>query len=245
MAMLAQPLKAYVLLGVEPQFDCGNPAQAMRALAGADMVVALTAHRGQAAEYADVLLPVSPFTETSGSFVNAEGRLQSFNGVVRPLGETRPAWKVLRVLGNLLGLAGFDYDSSEAVRDEVCKGADLAARLDNKLSGLTLQLPAAVSGVQRIADVPVYATDALVRHAESLQQTADATAPAARMNAAQLSALGLTDGQPVRVSQNGDDAVLVARLDAGVPGACVRIAAGHALTSGLGAMFGELTVVKA
>jgi len=245
MAMLAQPLKAYVLLGVEPQFDCGNPAQAMRALAGADMVVALTAHRGQAAEYADVLLPVSPFTETSGSFVNAEGRLQSFNGVVRALGETRPAWKVLRVLGNLLGLAGFDYDSSEAVRDEVCKGADLAARLDNKLSGLTLQLPAAVSGVQRIADVPVYATDALVRHAESLQQTADATAPAARMNAAQLSALGLTDGQPVRVSQNGDDAVLVARLDAGVPGACVRIAAGHALTSGLGAMFGELTVVKA
>jgi NADH-quinone oxidoreductase subunit G len=244
-SMLVKPLKAYLLLGVEPQIDCGNPAQAMRALAGADMVVALSPYRGQAADYADVLLPVSPFTETSGSYVNAEGRLQSFNGVVRPLGETRPAWKVLRVLGNLLGLSGFDYDTSEAVRDEVCNGADVATRLNNKISGLALQLPGAATGVQRVADVPIYATDALVRRAESLQQTADAKGPAARMNAAQLSALGLTDGQQVRVSQDGGEAVLVARLDAGVPAGCVRLASAHALTAGLGAMFGELSVVKA
>jgi NADH-quinone oxidoreductase subunit G len=245
-AMLAKPLKAYLLLGVEPQFDCANPAQAMRAVAGADMVVALVSHRGQAADYADVMLPVAPFTETSGSYVNTEGRLQSFNGVVRPLGDTRPAWKVLRVLGNLLGLGGFDYDTSEAVRDEVCKGADFASRCDNNLSGLALQAPvAAAKGLQRVADVPIYATDALVRRAESLQLTADAKAPTARMNAAQLDSLGLTDGQRVRIAQDGGEVALVAKLDAGVPAGCVRVAAAHASTAALGAMFGELSVVKA
>ncbi len=244
-AMLAKPLKAYVLLGMEPEFDCHNPAQAMRALAGADMVVALTSFRGQADKYADVLLPIAPFTETSGSFVNAEGRLQSFNGVVRPLGEARPAWKVLRVLGNLLGLAGFDYESSEAVRDEVCQGPELPARLNNQITGLQLQAPAPSGALQRIADVPIYSTDALVRRAASLHKTADAAAPCARMNGAQLAALGLADGEIVRVTQEGGEARLVARLDSGVPAGCVRVAAGHALTAQLGAMAGEISVVKA
>ena len=82
------------------------------------MVVALTPFRSAGDDVADVLLPIAPFTETSGTFVNAEGRVQSFHGVVKPLGEARPAWKVLRVLGNLLGLAGFEFESSEEVRDE-------------------------------------------------------------------------------------------------------------------------------
>ena len=247
-AMMAKSLKAYILLGIEPELDCNNPALAMRSLAGADMVVAMTCFRGQAAQYADVLLPVAPFTETSGSLINAEGRMQSFNGVVRPLGEARPAWKVLRVLGNLLGLSGFDYDSSEAVRDEVCQGTDLPSRLNNRIAGRHLQAVAPatpVSGVQRVADVPIYSSDPLVRRAQSLQKTADAAPPCARMNAAQLAALGLTDGQPVRVQQDGGEARLVARLDATVPAGCVRVAAGHALSAQLGAMFGEISVVKA
>lgn len=112
--------KAYVLLGIEPELDCHNPQQAVAALKQAALTVVLTPFKHEAAlDYADVLLPVAPFTETSGSYVNAEGRLQSFAGVCRPLGETRPGWKVLRVLGNTLALAGFDYESSEQVRDRL------------------------------------------------------------------------------------------------------------------------------
>ncbi|MGF2504375.1 NADH-quinone oxidoreductase subunit NuoG, partial [Ralstonia pseudosolanacearum] len=119
-AMLAQPRRAYVILGAEPEFDSANPQQARAALAHADTVVMLSPFASRAAmEHADVLLPVAPFTETSGTYVNCEGLPQSFNGVVRSLGDSRPAWKVLRVLGNLLGLSGFEYETSEAVRDDV------------------------------------------------------------------------------------------------------------------------------
>jgi NADH-quinone oxidoreductase subunit G len=106
-SMFAQPRQAYLLLGVEPELDCHDPQQAVSALKGARLVVVLTPFKdGAAGDYADVLLPTAPFTETSGSFVNSEGRLQSFTGVVRPLGDARPGWKVLRVLGNLLELQG-------------------------------------------------------------------------------------------------------------------------------------------
>ncbi len=105
-----------LLLNLEPALDAADPVAADAALQGSGLVVALTAFKDAAVANADVLLPIAPFTETAGSFVNAEGRLQAFNGVVAPLGETRPAWKVLRVLGNLLELPGFDFDSAEQVR---------------------------------------------------------------------------------------------------------------------------------
>ncbi|MEO7500890.1 MAG: NADH-quinone oxidoreductase subunit NuoG, partial [Casimicrobiaceae bacterium] len=114
-AMLAEPRKAYLLCHVEPELDCANPVAARAALEKAELVVVMSPFRHGTA-YADVLLPVAPFTETSGTFVNCEGRAQSFHGVVRPLGETRPLWKVLRVLGTLLGKPGFDFDTSEEVR---------------------------------------------------------------------------------------------------------------------------------
>src|SRR5262249_5727966 len=133
-SMLAQPRRAYVLLHAEPDFDCADPRVATKAMGAADLVVALAAYRSFAADYANVLLPVVPFTETSGTFVSCEGRMQSFNAVVKPLGEARPAWKVLRVLGNLMSLPGFDQESTEAVRDEGCRPAAVAAKLDNRLS---------------------------------------------------------------------------------------------------------------
>ncbi|WP_455778407.1 NADH-quinone oxidoreductase subunit NuoG, partial [Burkholderia stabilis] len=110
-----QPRKGYVLLNVEPEFDTADPAQALAALNQAEMVVVMSPFK-HGLDYADVLLPVAPFTETAGTFVNAEGTVQSFNGVVRPLGDTRPAWKVLRVLGSLLGLPNFEYETAEEVR---------------------------------------------------------------------------------------------------------------------------------
>src|SRR5512140_1311819 len=141
-AMLAAPRKAYVLLNAEPELDCANPQQAIAAMQAADLVIAMSAYKHQATEYADVLLPVAPFTETSGTFVSTEGRVQSFKGAVKPLGEARPAWKVLRVLGNLLNVAGFDYDSSEAVRDELLSGTDVADKLNNHIEGVALQAAA-------------------------------------------------------------------------------------------------------
>ena len=113
-------MKALLLLNVEPELDAANPPAARAALQRSGLVVALTSFKDAAVENADVLLPIAPFTETAGSFVNAEGRLQSFTGVVAPLGDTRPAWKVLRVLGNLLGLPGFEPGQCRA---GACRGA--------------------------------------------------------------------------------------------------------------------------
>jgi len=241
-AMLAEPRKAYLLLNAEPELDCNNPRAAMKAMNAADFVISLSAYKGFALDYASVLLPIAPFTETSGTFVNAEGRMQSFNGVVMPLGDARPAWKVLRVLGNLLGIKGFDYDTSEQVRDEIAKPGEVAARLDNRLGGIELQASVASGGIQRIADVPIYFSDAIVRRAASLQQTHDAAPPRAWMNAALLARLGLAEGQAVKVRQGVGEAEVNAARDDRLPRDCVRLAAAHASTSKLGAMSGELSV---
>jgi len=196
-----------------------------------------------------VLLPIAPFTETAGTFVNAEGRAQSFNGTVKPLADTRPGWKVLRVLGNLLGLDGFDYETSEAIRTEVLGAADLTALdLSSRLNNLTnigLQAPQLLAGLQRVADVPIYATDGIVRRAESLQQTADAQTPKASLSPALAEKLGVTDGATVRVTQGKGSVLLRAAVDASLPAQVVRVAAAHASTSALGAMFGAISVEKA
>ncbi|MBO3707483.1 MAG: NADH-quinone oxidoreductase subunit G [Candidatus Accumulibacter sp.] len=245
--MFAQPRKAYFLLGVEPELDCHNPQQAVAALQAADLVVMLTPFAdGSAREYADVLLPISPFSETSGSYVNCEGRVQSFSGVVRPFGDARPAWKVLRVLGNLLSLAGFDQNSSEQVRDEIiAAGTEFVSGLDNRLAALPLALSGSSSGLQRVADVPIHFADLLARRAPALQQTRDAAAPTARMSGQTLNALGLTDGVLVRVTQGAGEAVLAAKVDETTPPACVRVAAAHVSTAALGDMFGAINVERA
>jgi NADH-quinone oxidoreductase subunit G len=237
---------AYVLLNAEPELDAHNPQAAVAALNKAEMVVVLSAFK-HGMDYADVLLPVSPFSETSGTFVNAEGRAQSFNATVKPLLETRPAWKVLRVLGNILGLAGFDYDTSEAVRNEVL-GADVfdvSAKLNN-VSKLPLAASSvASSGPERIADVPIYFADAVVRRAESLQKMADSAAPQAHLSSALAQQLGVAAGDKVKVTQGSGSAILVAAVDAKLPANAVRVAAAHASTAALGSMFGSITVEKA
>jgi NADH-quinone oxidoreductase subunit G len=248
--MLAEPRAAYLLLGAEPELDCADGAAALAALRQAKSVIVLSPFKSTAAlDYADVLLPVSPFSETSGTYINTEGRVQSFYAVAKPQGETRPAWKVLRVLGNLLELDGFDYDSSEQVRDEVLgskpESAMFASGLDNGVDGVAIELPAAGT-LERVADVPIHFADAQVRRAASLQATADAGVPAARMNAATLAKLGIVAGDRVKaVGGAGGSATLIARLDCGLPDNCVRIAAAHASTAGLGAMFANLTVERA
>jgi len=244
--MLAGPaLKACLLLNVEPTLDAANAAAASTAMQAAEMVVVMTPFKNVANEFADVMLPIAPFSETSGTFVNAEGRVQSFHGVVKPLGETRPAWKVLRVLGNLLALKGFDFETSEDVRAEAFGDVStIASRLSNQ-SAASITAPTTAAALERIADVPIYATDSLVRRASSLQLTADARAPFASLPRALWSQLGLNAGDKVRVSQGNAQAVLPARVDATLAATAVRVPAGHVDTAGLGAMFGPIAVEKA
>ena len=243
--MLSQPMKALLLLDVEPVHDAADAAAAQAALAGSGLVVALSSFKDAAVANADVLLPIAPFTETAGSFVNAEGRLQSFHGVVPPAGDSRPAWKVLRVLGNLLGLPGFDHDSAEAVLAEALgDAATLASRLDNSTSA-AVALVAVPEGLHRLADLPIYATDPLVRRAASLQLTADAKAPVVGLPSGLWQQLGLQPGDKVRVSQGAGATVLAARLDLTLAAATVRVSAGHPSTASLGAAFGAIAVEPA
>ena len=244
--MLSEPRKAYVVLGAEPELDCANGVAAVVAMKQAASVVMLTAFRSASMlEYADVLLPVSPFSETSGTFVNTEGRAQSFHASTKPLGDSRPAWKVLRVLGNLLGLSGFEFTSSEGVRTEVLGSAsEFAGGLDNAVSGVSIALAGQADGaLERVADVPIHFADALVRRAPSLQQTQDAMVPLARMNAKTLTRVGVSEGAQVRVGAGDTPSIqLVAGLDNGLPDNAIRISAAHVTTMQLGAMATALVV---
>jgi NADH-quinone oxidoreductase subunit G len=244
-AMLVAPRKAYVLLNVEAELDAANAQQAMAAMQSADLVIAMSAYKHHATSYADVLLPIAPFTESSGTFVSTEGRVQSFKGAVKPLGEARPAWKVLRVLGNLLKVSGFEQDTSEAVRDEALQGVDVAAKLNNAVSGVEVNAAAAATGLQRVSDVPIYATDAIVRRSAPLQATADAAAPQAWMRSEELQKLGAQAGALVKVTQGGSSVSLIAAVDDKLPKGVVRVAAGHVATAALGAMFGTISVERA
>lgn len=240
--------KAYVLMNADPEFDSYDPQRTMKALSAAECVIVMSAYRNHAAVdgYADVILPVAPFSETSGTFVNTAGWIQGFNGVVSPQGEVRPAWKVLRVLGNLLQLQGFDYDTSEQVRADVLPaGADIKTRLDNRLDGYRVQQTAWDRDViQRIGEVPVYRTDPVVRHAAALQLTRDGAVPVASMPSALMERLGSHTGEMVILRQGDGEVRLQAVCDDGLPENCVRVAAACVSTVSLGGMFDAMTVEK-
>jgi NADH-quinone oxidoreductase subunit G len=235
--------KALLLLNVEPELDCANPRAAMAAVAKAEFVVALSAFR-TGGEYANVVLPIGAFTETAGTFVSTEGRLQSFHATVNPPGETRPGWKVLRVLGSMLGLPGFELDTIDQVRAACLNGKDIGQLLSNKISLEGKGGSEKPQGIQRIADVPIYFADPLVRRSPPLQRTPDARAPKAWMNARLMARLGVAANQKVLVQQEQGSAKLVAALDDRLPDDCVRVSAAHPSTAGLGAMFGTLSVAK-
>ena len=166
-------LKAALLLHTEPHADMAHGAAAVQALEKAEMVVTLSAFKTNMA-FSDVLLPIAPFTETAGTFINSEGRAQSFHGVVKPLGETRPAWKVLRVLGSMLKVPGFELETIEEVRAKAIP-ADITSRLSNACDVAIDLTPA----TEKPEVASIYQLDSLVRRAPSLQLTADAKAGSA------------------------------------------------------------------
>ncbi|CAN5122601.1 NADH-quinone oxidoreductase subunit NuoG [soil metagenome] len=242
--MLAARKSAYLLFNVEPELDLHHGAAARAAMDAASFVVAITPFAGAAVEYADVLLPITPFTETAGAYVNIEGTVQSFSAVARPFKDARPGWKVIRVLGNLLGLEGFDHETAESVRKEALP-ADLTRLLDNSLA-LTPSPAVAGSGLalERIAPVGLYDSDAIVRRAPSLQKTSDAAAPTAIAHSSVIERLGLRVGDRVRVRQGTVAAEMAVGADDRLPKNVVRIATGHAGTAALGPMFGEVTLER-
>lgn len=241
--MLDQPRKAYILHSVEPENDCWNPAQAKRALYAAEFVVMLTPFiTDTMREYADVLLPVATFSETSGTYVNIEGNWQSFAGASKPAGEARPAWKVLRVLGNLLDLDGFDYVSSEEVLDEL-KDKLSEGQLDSENSDrVKFELPSRPEGVQRVSGVSIYSVDAVTRRATSLQKTADGMDGSIRLNSSLAQRLNLGNAERVRVKQDDCEVSMALQIDDGIADNCVWIPAGNSESAKLGAMFGPIAL---
>jgi NADH-quinone oxidoreductase subunit G len=195
-------------------------------------------------DYAHAILPIAPFTETAGTFVNIEGRAQAFHASVNPLGEARPAWKVLRVLGSLLGREDMQFDTIDEVRAASLGRLDIGKLLSNRIGAASSQA-SRIAGIQRIADVPAYFADPLVRRSPPLQKTREARPPRAWMNARLLERLGVAAGQPVLAKGAGGEAKLMAALDEGVPDDCVRISAAHPATAPLGPMFGTVALEKA
>ena len=247
-SVLSGDCRAVILMNIEPDSDLPNPQQARAALAKANTVIALSAYQSaDLLEVADVILPIAPFTETVSTFVNAEGRAQTIQPAVKPLGDSRPAWKVLRVLGSLLNLDGFLYNLPEEVLGEAL-GDNYCTRLSNQTNANSLSNTnlATSNGLERLSDVNIYAGDQIVRRSSALQLTRDAK----RGNQVGLSQklfteLGLKEGDVVQVSQGNHSIVMPASLEANLAPSAVRVSAGTVASAKLGSMYGPINVSKA
>lgn len=237
--------RAYLSLHLDPVLDGHNAALVREALQSAHSVIALSSYQTEnLLQYADVLLPIAPFSETSGTFINMEGTAQSFHGVVRPLGETRPAWKVLRVLGNMLQFNGFDYNSSEEIRDEVLSDS-YELRLSTKIAAFPVEAKPISKDLVRLGEIPLYQLDMLSRQAPSLQKTQDALwAEQIYVNSALMADKGLVEGDIVRVRQAEGEALLPVAVDHELPDHVVRVPA-TMMTSQLAGLFDPIFLEKA
>ena len=244
-SMLRDARPGYLLFGIEPELDCGDPALASSAMHGADFVAAFTAYRSEAmSRYADVMLPIAPYAENSGTFVNLEGRWQSFEAAVRAPGEARPGWKILRVMGNFLDIEGFDYLSAEEVRVEVENLAEQASPIHAAWrSGERMPWPQ--EALCRLGSVPMYAADAIVRRAPALQQTRDAAFAGVSLNSAAAARLGLEDGARAAVRQGESCIRVPVFIDDRLPDGCACVPAGVPHAAALGPDIGPMRVTPA
>ncbi|MCK5003425.1 MAG: molybdopterin-dependent oxidoreductase, partial [Gammaproteobacteria bacterium] len=211
-----QSPSAVILLNVEPELDSVHAMKS--ALEQADMVVAITAFDSPALrETADVLLPAGGFTETSGTFVNVEGLWQSFKGACPTQGESRPAWKILRVLANLLDQKDFDYMSSEDVRNELRTQCE-SIELNNAASAdVSVEAGSVSDELMRSGDVPMYAGDALLRRATSLQKASDAQSFCLRINSEEAARLAVAESEMVSVTQGDASMQMDLVIDDSIP----------------------------
>ena len=247
-SVLSGERRAVILMNLEPTRDLANPEQAKAALAKANTVIALTAFTSpDLLETADVILPISAFTETVATFVNAEGSAQTIQPAVKPLGDSRPGWKVLRVLGGLLGLDGFLFNMPEEVLGDAL-GESFVDNLNNQFTGSSVISSGNISpanGFERVSDVNIYAVDPIVRRAPALQRTSDAKrGNQVGLNQAAMNELGLKEGDVVSIAQGNLSTQLPVTLEANLAAGAVRISAGTEASARLGAMFGPITLSK-
>jgi NADH-quinone oxidoreductase subunit G len=239
--------KTLLLLGVEPEFDTADPALMQAALKGADKVIALTAFKSPWLEaHADILLPIGSLGEGAGTLVNLQGDRQGYTGVVNPPGEARPAWKVLRVLGNLVDLEGFDYTGPDQVVQELLDavGEVTPANTLGAAQALSIELDNQ-PGIERIGGVAMYSVDALVRRAPALQRTPDAWTGDARINGRLAASLGVVGGETAMLQQAGGALSVTVTIDESVPDGCVWLPTGVPGSENLGAGYGQVSVTKA
>ena len=249
--MLDKGMRTYVLLDVEPAFDCDNPRQACEKMDGADCIISISPYlSGNMLEHADIILPSAAYSETSGTFVNAEGHWQSFNASTKSYEEARPAWKILRVLGNVLDVDGFDYVASSDVRDELKIACDAVSTVDNsfEVTGIytTLDKLVATDNVlQRIGEVAEFCGDSLVRRAKSLQKSAPQQS-AVHLNHADIKRLGLQEAletnHSVEVTQGVESVSMPLILNDAIPDGCVLLASGTESSSLLGSAYGSVEI---
>lgn len=247
--MLHKPRRGYVLLNVEPDLDCANAALAIEALKQAKFTVALSMYRNPVLEaHADVILPITPFTETSGTFVNATGQWQSFKGVATAFASSRPAWKVLRVLGNFLHLDGFGYESSEEVKHELHALIEKMPPLTTSPFSIVKENGQTVPAkLTRIGEVPIYATDSLVRRSQPLQSAQVIMEPGfecVRLHPETAAQLNVKEGETVRVKQQSVTVELPVKVDSAIAPHAAWVAAGIAATAGLGDLMGEIEIER-
>ena len=245
-AMAKKGMRAYLLHQVEPEADSVEPDVLLETLQGAECVVSLNSFLTDAArKYAHILLPVGIYAETDGSFVNVEGATQSWRGVVSAPGEARPGWKVLRMLAGSLGVSGCDYETAEAIAQDVAR-LTAGARPENRAAWRALsRLPVATAGLQRVTTVPMNSTDALVRRANALQQTPDRADGTLHINRATAGRSGILESKRVAVRQNGHAVTLHLSLDETVCDGAVLLHGGDPTLARLGAWFGSISVKPA
>jgi len=243
-AMIEAGLDAYLLMGLEPELDCADGARAREARTAAGGVVSLSPFRSEAmSEYADIILPIAAFAETEGTFVNLAGTRQSFTAAAPPWADSRPAWRVLRVLGNLFEVDGFDQETIEDVRTALGE--------PDPVGGPGWSLPRNVretvdpaGGIERIALVPIHAADALVRRSKPLQATGDAEFVGAALSPETSERLVLTVGKPAVIRRAGGSVTLNILADRRVPDDCVLLPAGVPAGAALDVGSGTVVIDK-
>jgi NADH-quinone oxidoreductase subunit G len=246
-SLLQSNARAYVLMNLEPLMDLPNPQQTRVALTKADTVIALSAFTSpDLLKLADVILPITPYTEAVGTYINMAAQVQTIQPAVRPLADARPAWKVLRAMGSLLNLDGFLYNVPEEVfADALAKPLEHSLSNSFTANAQILNKNVLSGSIQRLADQAIYASDVIVRRAPSLQLTRDAKmANQIGMGEDLFEQLGLKEGDLVTVSQEGKTLEAPVTLQPGLASGIVRIAVGTWMSTQLGSMFGEITIAK-
>ncbi|MDT8370759.1 MAG: NADH-quinone oxidoreductase subunit NuoG [Gammaproteobacteria bacterium] len=236
--------RAYLLFGIEPEYDCADPVSAQSALQQASFVVSINSYvTDTMLSYSDVILPLAGFAETSGTFVNIDNQWQSFTGAVPGLAESRPGWKILRVLGNIAKLDGFDYVSSSDICDEVRDEIKLRSKATIKTPTAPASIDAKFDNVMLISEIPMYQTDAIVRRSVALQNTPESQdLSIARMCSATAEKVGVSDVAFITLHQ-GDKSLTVAyKRDDKIAENCVYWAGGTSVAAALGVAFAPVTV---